>query len=189
MRGGCNRPWQAPHWGASIAVTNKKTLTYSLFAIKNLLRTVDIASFGECKMLLKPGCPKLFVADDNLDFATFISTTAKRDGWEVATCANGGILIDKLLESHGPALLLIDINMPEMDGIEVIEELTELDRSFRLRFMTGGTIPSIIAAGMIAKARNLSVGQSIFKPLDLKTLKDILHIEREALTKMDTPSP
>ncbi|TLP55474.1 hypothetical protein FEE96_22385 [Parasedimentitalea maritima] len=50
--------------------------------------------------------------------------------------------------------------MPEMDGIETIEGIVNQDRKLRLRFMTGGSEPSMIAARMIAEASDLMVGRS-----------------------------
>lgn len=131
---------------------------------------------------------RLFIAEDNVDFANFLSTAATREGWQVVVCGNGKILLDALDKNHGPALLLVDVNMPNMDGIEVVGEVSALARPFRIRFMTGGQMPSIVAASMIAKARDLSVGQSIFKPLPLARFQEILREEARELAKLDPSS-
>lgn len=74
--------------------------------------------------------------------------------------------------------------MPEVDGIEAIEGLVDLERPLRIRFITGGTIPPVLAAGMIAKARDLVVGPSVFKPLSKSDLVSLLHAEKEALSTL-----
>jgi|GEM_PF-1893212 len=124
---------------------------------------------------------QLYIADDNVEFAQFIATVAQRDGWQVEICSNGRVLLEKLGKTLGPAFLLIDVNMPEMDGIEVIEGLVALDRPLRLRFITGGSDTSIRAAKVIAEANNLEVGANIYKPLPLEALKDLLRSEAKQL--------
>ncbi|AML50447.1 response regulator [Falsihalocynthiibacter arcticus] len=124
----------------------------------------------------------LYIADDNHDFADFIATVARQEGWKVEVCSNGYELINRLKESHGPALLFVDVNMPVMDGLEAIEGLVGLDRQLTIRFITGGEISTIIAAKMIANARDLKVGRSIFKPISKAELVTILRAESKELT-------
>ena len=86
--------------------------------------------------------------------------------------------------NSGPALLLIDINMPLLDGIEVIEGIVEQDRPLRMYFMTGGADPPMIAAKMIAKARDLPVGKNIYKPLPKDVFVSILRQEAIELVSL-----
>ncbi|MCT4554547.1 MAG: response regulator [Pelagimonas sp.] len=116
----------------------------------------------------------LFVADDNEEFARFVATVAQRLGWTVEICLNGLELLEKLAKGDEPAVLMIDINMPELDGIEVIDGISELGRKVRIHFMTGGSETLVIAAKMIATARDLAVGPMIFKPCSIETLTKLL---------------
>lgn len=118
--------------------------------------------------------PQVYIADDNLEFVEFLALVARRAGWSTVTCENGRRLIEALRMDLGPALVLVDINMPELDGIEAIEEIVDLDRRLLVRFMTGGAEASIIAAKMIASARDLTVGRNIFKPVSKAQLETIL---------------
>lgn len=127
---------------------------------------------------------KLYIADDNSDFAEYLSVVASRQDWDVEICANGRELLAGLLAETRPAVALVDINMPEMDGIEVIEQLGDLDRPLRLRFMSGGADAPMLAAKLMARARNLSVGRSIYKPVTIEVLMRILGEERDALLAM-----
>lgn len=80
-----------------------------------------------------------------------------------------------------PAVALVDIHMPELDGIEVIELLVDIDRPLRFRFMTGGADAPMLAAKLMARARNLAVGRNLYKPVEMETLKRVLDEERNAL--------
>jgi CheY-like chemotaxis protein len=131
---------------------------------------------------------KLYIADDNSEFADYLTTVAKRLGWTVEVCKNGNELLDLLLGEGGPAVVLVDINMPEKDGIEVIEGLSEIDRPLRFRFMTGGADAPMLAAKLMARARNLSVGRNLYKPIPMETLKRVLTEEWEELLVMGASS-
>lgn len=124
---------------------------------------------------------QIYIADDNTEFANYLATVAQRDGWETEVCANGRILLNRLSAGVGPAFVLVDINMPEMDGIEAIKGIAELDRDLHLRFMTGGDDTTIFAAKLIAQARNLTVGPNIFKPIGMDDLKALLHAQSKVL--------
>ncbi|MCG7624993.1 response regulator transcription factor [Epibacterium sp. Ofav1-8] len=120
---------------------------------------------------------RLYVADDNEEFSQFVSRVAKSDGWAVTTCANGAMLAAAVASEDGPALMIVDINMPEVDGIQVIEELKSINRRLRIRFITGGSHSSALAARMIAEARGLESGRFITKPVGIDKLKAILREE------------
>ncbi|WP_417699962.1 hypothetical protein [Pseudophaeobacter sp.] len=79
--------------------------------------------------------------------------------------------------------------MPEKDGIEVIEGLTDISRPLRFRFMTGGADAPMLAAKLMARARNLSVGRNLYKPIPMDTLKRVLVEEwEELLLLQESPS-
>ncbi|GAA6189557.1 response regulator [Litorivita sp. NS0012-18] len=124
---------------------------------------------------------KLYIADDNLEFAKYLASVAEAEGWCVELCANGRVLIEQLQVADGPALLLVDMNMPDVDGIEAIEGLADIDLPLRVRFMTGAMETALIAAKLIAEARSITVGRSIYKPVPLDTFRKILREEANAL--------
>lgn len=131
---------------------------------------------------------QLYIADDNEEFAQYLATVARQEGWDSTISANGKQLIESLQSGNGPAVVIIDINMPEMDGIEAIESIVGIDRPLRVRFITGGSDSSIIAAKMIASARDLAVGGSIYKPISMEAFKALLSEELEALNKLSEGS-
>lgn len=124
---------------------------------------------------------RLYIADDNVEFSQFVARVAKSEGWSVTTCANGAMLSAAVASEDGPALLIVDINMPEVDGIEAIEELKSINRRLRIRFITGGSHSSALAARMIAEARGMEAGRFITKPVGMDKLKAVLRDEAQHL--------
>ncbi len=127
---------------------------------------------------------KLFIADDNVEFANYLANVANGEGWQTEICQNGMELVEKLDKSDERALLLVDVNMPKMNGIEAIGGISEQTRPLRIRFMTGGCEPSMVAAKMIAEARDMFVGNNLYKPFTRDYLKGILRTEADALALM-----
>lgn len=65
---------------------------------------------------------KILVVDDEPDILEFIEYNLHREGYQVVTAENGKTAIAKAQELR-PHLILLDIMMPEMDGIETCREL------------------------------------------------------------------
>ena len=65
---------------------------------------------------------KILLVDDEPDILEFISYNLKKEGFTVYTAPNG---IDalKLAREHLPHLIILDVMMPEMDGIETCEQI------------------------------------------------------------------
>lgn len=126
---------------------------------------------------------RFYIADDSRGFAEFCATVAERDGWRVTICRDGEELARQLNVEDGPALVFVDIQMPILDGIEVIEKMKSMRRKLRLRFVTGGPASSALAARMIADARGLDTGRFLTKPLGLSTLRDVLVEEAQCLCR------
>jgi two-component system, OmpR family, alkaline phosphatase synthesis response regulator PhoP len=65
---------------------------------------------------------KILIVDDEPDIVEFLSYNLKKDGFETDSCNNGKDAIAKAIIWH-PNLILLDIMMPEMDGIETCHEI------------------------------------------------------------------
>jgi two-component system alkaline phosphatase synthesis response regulator PhoP len=65
---------------------------------------------------------KILVVDDDPDILEFLSYNLKKEGYEVAEALNGKIAL-QIAEKFKPDLILLDVMMPEMDGIQTCQEL------------------------------------------------------------------
>ena len=65
---------------------------------------------------------RILLVDDEKDILEFLSYNLKKEGFLVAICSDGKSAID-LLEEFQPQLIVLDVMMPGMDGIEVCEHI------------------------------------------------------------------
>ncbi len=80
---------------------------------------------------------KILIADDEPDILEFLKYNFEKEGYEVSTALNGLEAIEKA-EEISPDLIILDVMMPEMDGMEacrILREKTEF-RSTLILFLT-----------------------------------------------------
>ena len=65
---------------------------------------------------------KILLVDDEADILEFLSYNLKKSGYSVLTASNGRDAI-KIAKQHLPHLIILDVMMPEMDGIETCERI------------------------------------------------------------------
>lgn len=68
--------------------------------------------------------PKILVVDDEQDILELIRHTLNKEGFEVNVAANGAQAIDQA-KKNKPDLVLMDVMMPVMDGMEACRQLKE----------------------------------------------------------------
>lgn len=108
---------------------------------------------------------RIILAEDDLSLQKFITFSLQKDGHTVMAFSNG-VLAYNALKQEEFDLLLTDIVMPEMDGIELSERAIKLYPSLGVIFITG-------YAGSIATIQNKSSSASaqiISKPFHLGKL-------------------
>jgi PAS domain S-box-containing protein len=89
---------------------------------------------------------KILLIDDEADILRVLSMTLKADGYQVVTADNGedGLA---LFNRESPDIVLTDIKMPGMDGIEVLKQIKEISDEVEVIIVTGhGDIDSAIEA-------------------------------------------
>jgi two-component system alkaline phosphatase synthesis response regulator PhoP len=67
----------------------------------------------------------ILLVDDETDILDFVGYNLRKNGFRVITATNGKDAI-KLASEHLPGLIVLDVMMPEMDGIETCEELRKI---------------------------------------------------------------
>jgi len=82
------------------------------------------------------GSMRILLAEDDNDMRRFLVKALEKAGYSVQSYDNGASAYERLREEPF-SLLLTDIVMPEMDGIELARRATELDPDLKVMFITG----------------------------------------------------
>jgi signal transduction histidine kinase/DNA-binding response OmpR family regulator len=99
-------------------------MAMSLGAASVLLKPVDASRLtAEIATQLSP-LPKCYVllVDDDADSRTLITRMLEREGWQIRTAINGTAGI-RVIKKGLPAMVVLDLKMPGMNGIEMLEVL------------------------------------------------------------------
>ena len=112
---------------------------------------------------------KILLAEDDNDMRRFLVKALQNAGYDVASFDNGLSAYNRLREEPFE-LLLTDIVMPEMDGIELARRATELDPDIKVMFITG------FAAVSLRASREQPAAKVLSKPFHLRDL--VLEVER-----------
>jgi two-component system alkaline phosphatase synthesis response regulator PhoP len=68
---------------------------------------------------------KILVVDDEEDILEFLSYNLRAEGYDVIV-ADNGLLAIELAKKHEPSLIILDVQMPNMDGITTCEKIREI---------------------------------------------------------------
>jgi two-component system cell cycle response regulator CpdR len=112
---------------------------------------------------------RILLAEDDDAMRTYLTRALERVGYSV-TAVDRGTAAVPLLESGSYELLLTDIVMPEMDGIELAQRASEIAPGMRVMFITGFAAVALKAGVGPPHAKVLS------KPFHLRDL--VLEIDR-----------
>lgn len=90
--------------------------------------------------------PRVLVIDDDEVFRQSLCRALARRGWEACAAENGEAALSVAAKAI-PDLILVDLRMPGMDGLDVVERLRGLNAGMKIMVLTGyGSIPTTISA-------------------------------------------
>lgn len=107
---------------------------------------------------------KLLIVDDEVEFATTLAERMELRGL-VAQTANNGKDALKLVSASRPDVVILDLKMPDLSGLEVLEEIKAIDPSIEVIMLTGH---GSIASGLEGKEKGAF--DYIMKPIELSEL-------------------
>ena len=114
--------------------------------------------------MTQPASPKILLAEDDNDMRRFLVKALENAGYEVIDYDNGMSAYRRLREEPFE-LLLTDIVMPEMDGIELARRAAELDPDIKIMFITG-----FAAVALNADSKAPKDAKVLSKPFHLRDL-------------------
>lgn len=113
----------------------------------------------------------LIVIDDDQQFAMLLGEVALSAGYEAVICTNAREYFEKE-QSH--SIMVLDLNMPEMDGVEVIRRLGDIGQSINLILVSGYDTGVLHSAEKLAEEHNLNIIGSLTKPLKISKFIELL---------------
>lgn len=132
--------------------------------------------------MLHGALARVAVVDDEPDVRSMLSDYLSRDGYEVSSCASGAEL-DALVEKRSPDLVVLDVSMPDEDGISIARRLHAVN-----------ALPIIMVTGLgdvIDRVVGLEVGADDYltKPVDLRELSARVRAVLRRAGDRPAPSP
>ncbi|HEY7910400.1 MAG TPA: response regulator [Blastocatellia bacterium] len=104
---------------------------------------------------------KILIVEDNPDFRDLLAIMLKDEGYTVYTADDGEEGV-KLVDADCPDLIITDINMPHMDGIEMVRVLRQKPECNRVPII----VLSAYGSGNLKDAIKAGADEAVRKPLD-----------------------
>ncbi len=110
----------------------------------------------------------LHVEDDEF-VAGMVKEMLESEGWQVETCANGNVALEKIVGEDAYDLLLVDYDLPGANGLEIITRARELDHRCAM--------PMVVLAASPVEAAARDAGADVFlrKPQDVTSLVETIN--------------
>lgn len=110
----------------------------------------------------------IMIVDDQKGVRRLLEELFKREGWEVYAASDGVEAIAQL-EQFLPDILLIDMKMPNMNGLEASQAILKKHRHLPIIMMTAYGEMEVVKQALDAGVR-----RCITKPFDIIALRDIV---------------
>jgi PAS domain S-box-containing protein len=116
-----------------VTIVDDRNLGYALGATDYLTKPVDRERLAAlARKYRRPGArDRVLLVEDDASTRAMLRKTLERDGWEVAEAENGRRGLEEVARRR-PALILLDLMMPEMDGFAFVSELRATEEGRRL---------------------------------------------------------
>ncbi len=115
----------------------------------------------------------LLIVDDEIDIREFSKSFFKKRGIDVYTADGGNEALD-IIAVQSPDLVLLDVQLGRMTGVEVLQKLRANNNNVKVIMVTGNEDEEIVKS-----AKALGVREYIHKPLILEELEKIVLAELE----------
>ena len=113
---------------------------------------------------------KVLIIDDEAEFASTLCQRLKLRGVAAIDVHSGTEGLASLVKMN-PGIVILDLKMPDMSGLTVLEKIKEHDASTEVIMLTGHG-----SAGSGAEAKEKGAFDYVMKPLDIVELMDIIQL-------------
>ncbi|MEI2389996.1 response regulator [Priestia megaterium] len=111
---------------------------------------------------------KILIVDDQYGIRILLTEVLQKEGYTTFQAANGFQAID-ITKEQAPDLVLLDMEIPGMDGIEILKRLKQHDETIKVIIMTAyGELD------MIQEAKDLGALTHFAKPFDIDEIRKVV---------------
>ena len=116
---------------------------------------------------------RALVIDDSRAARTMVSNMMTQLGFEVLAAEHGQDALDKLQDTEPPHTVVVDWNMPVMDGVEFARAFRQIEhhKSTPVLMISSESDPRRVATALLA-----GVDEYLFKPVDSEMIRERLEI-------------
>ncbi|EIJ80285.1 two-component response regulator [Bacillus methanolicus PB1] len=108
---------------------------------------------------------KVLIVDDQFGIRILLNEVLQKEGYDTYQAANGVHAIE-IVTKYSPDLVLLDMKIPGMDGIEILKRMKVIDPDIRVIIMTAyGELD------MIQEAKELGALTHFAKPFDIDDIR------------------
>ena len=107
---------------------------------------------------------RILVIDDDTSIGSFLKRGLSFEGFEVQTAETGEVGLKAILE-RAPHLLILDLMLPGIDGLEVLRRLRRVDKTLPVIMLTANDDPETQAGGL-----DLGADDYVIKPVNFDVL-------------------
>lgn len=130
---------------------------------------------------------KILVVDDEINIVEIARFRLTADNYEVITATNGKEALEKL-KKEKPDAVLLDVMMPELDGLSVLKQIRDIDKDLPVFMFTAFSNEE-----RFKLANSLDVSGFILKTSDLqseiKNITNVLEARDRIIKKENKESP
>ena len=133
-------------------------------------------------------CRRVVLIDDDEHICELITATGRTLGIECVACTNADAFYNEVSQETG--LILLDLHMPQTDGVEVLRGLAARQSRVRIVLMSGADDRVFATTEALAKSLNLNVVGRLQKPFRVAELQSVLTISlRQPVASSTLSSP
>jgi two-component system response regulator (stage 0 sporulation protein F) len=125
------------------------------------LKNLNLTNWEEVERMKE----KILIVDDQFGIRILLNEVFQKEGYQTFQAANGVQALD-IVKKHDPDLVLLDMKIPGMDGIEILKRMKVIDPEIRVIIMTAyGELD------MIQEAKDLGAITHFAKPFDIDDIR------------------
>jgi EAL domain-containing protein (putative c-di-GMP-specific phosphodiesterase class I)/ActR/RegA family two-component response regulator len=121
---------------------------------------------------------RLLIIDDDNGFRNFVRRVAETVGYDTLITGDAKVFKEQV-RAWNPSVIILDLNMPGIDGIELLRDLVDMKVTARVVIASGVDLKVLETVGRMAAERGLAIAGTIQKPVRAEALKEVLERLRE----------